>query len=229
MIVFTSDVHLGLHRGDPAEREQRFVSWLRGLQLGKGDSLILLGDIWDFWYEYKYVVPKEGFRVVAALTNLCEAGVEVYFVPGNHDIWCFHWFEQLGMHKIEKQPAVLELEGKKIMIAHGEGLGKTTLGFRIATAVFHSRFCQALFSTIHPRLAFALGNAWSKDNRKTHKPYQWKGSEERLWKFAASQDPKIDLFVFGHLHCSADEILPGGARLVVLDSWLEGGTPNLTV
>ena len=175
MIVFASDVHLGLRKGDPAERERRFVGWLRGLSLSRGDSLFLLGDIWDFWYEYKYVVPKDGVRVIAALLDLMDRGVEVYFAPGNHDIWCFHWFEELGMHKIDPQPAVFTLEGKKFMVAHGDGLGNDKKSFLFLRKIFHSKFCQALFSTLHPRLAFGFALRWSDGNRRTHGHYVWKG------------------------------------------------------
>ena len=195
MIVFASDVHLGLRKGDPAEREHRFVAWLRDLALGKGDSLFLLGDIWDFWYEYKYVVPKDGIRVIAALLDLMDRGVDVYFAPGNHDIWCFHWFEELGMHKIDPQPAVFELEGKKFMVAHGDGLGNDKKSFLFLRKIFHSKFCQALFSTLHPRLAFSFALRWSDGNRRTHGHYVWKGKEEKLYRYACSQPSDIEYFI----------------------------------
>ena len=94
-VYFTSDVHLGLGTADPAEREERFVRWLKSIQ-ADAKALYLLGDIWDFWYEYRDVVPKEGARVLAQLINLMDNGVEVWFMPGNHDIWCYSFFESLG-------------------------------------------------------------------------------------------------------------------------------------
>ena len=123
MVYFTSDVHLGLRGTDPKEREARFVSWLKSLPRNKGDQLFLLGDIWDFWYEYKYVIPKEGVRVIAQLIELLDAGVEVFLFPGNHDIWCFDFFQSLGVKVIDKQPVVMNLCGKKVMLAHGDGVG----------------------------------------------------------------------------------------------------------
>ena len=97
MNYFVSDVHLGLRGSNPQEREERFVNWLKELPRKKGDRLFLLGDIWDFWYEYKDVIPKEGIRVTAQLIDLMDNGIEIYFFPGNHDIWCFHFFEDLGL------------------------------------------------------------------------------------------------------------------------------------
>ena len=229
MIVFASDVHLGLRKGDPAEREHRFVAWLRGLALGKGDSLFLLGDIWDFWYEYKYVVPKDGIRVIAALLDLMDRGVAVYFAPGNHDIWCFHWFEELGMHKIDPQPAVFKLEGKKFMVAHGDGLGNDKKSFLFLRKIFHSKFCQALFSTLHPRLAFSFALRWSDGNRRTHGHYVWKGKEEKLYRYACSQPSDIEYSIFGHFHTPVEETLPSGAKLIILDDWIDGGTPSFTL
>lgn len=229
MIVFSSDVHLGLKTADPAEREQRFIAWLRSLALEKGDTLFLLGDIWDFWYEYKDVVPKCGFKVLAQLSSMIERGVEIYFVPGNHDIWCFSFFEEIGMHKVDPQPAVFEMEGVKFLVAHGDMVGGATLGMRVLHSIFHSRVCQALFSTLHPYFAFGLGRLWSTDTRTKHAPYVWKDSEERLWKYAASREPDIRYFIFGHYHTSVRQTLPSGARLVVLDDWIKGGTPSFTI
>ncbi|MBQ5570327.1 MAG: metallophosphoesterase [Treponema sp.] len=97
LTFFASDVHLGLNVADPAAREARFVAFLRSIPATRTKALYLLGDIWDFWYEYKHVVPKGYVKVFAAITDLIESGVDVYFFPGNHDIWVYHYFESLGM------------------------------------------------------------------------------------------------------------------------------------
>ena len=108
LTYFASDVHLGLQVSDPAGREARFVSFLRSIPAAETEALYLLGDIWDFWYEYRDVVPKGYVRVFGALTDLMDAGVKVYFFPGNHDIWAYGYFEELGM-KILEQPYVTEI------------------------------------------------------------------------------------------------------------------------
>lgn len=216
---------MGLRGTDPKERELRFVAWLKSVSWKKGDKLFLLGDIWDFWYEYKDVIPKEGIKVIAQFIELMDSGVEIFLFPGNHDIWCFHFFQSIGIKVVEKQPVVMELGGKKVMLAHGDGIGGAKWSYRLMLAIFHSRVCQWLFSLLHPRIAFAIATRWSKSNRYSHKPYVWNGSKERLYKFALEQDKSIDLFIFGHYHCAVDQLLPNGARLVGLKDWISGGTP----
>lgn len=228
-IWFASDVHLGLKQGDAQEREARFVGWLGSLPAQKGDVLCLLGDVWDFWYEYRDVIPKDGFRVLARLASLVEAGVHVLFVPGNHDIWCYRFFEELGIVKLP-QCEVLEVGSTRIMVAHGDRLGGAPLGYRLMLGIFHSRVCQRLFSLLHPTLAFRFGKDWSAGNRKTHAPYVWKGDmSEPLYRFCCEQADKADIFVFGHYHVSVDQPLPEGRRLVVLGDWISSdGTPHAT-
>ncbi len=227
MVYFVSDVHLGLKAFSAEEREQRFVNWLKYTPFQAGDDLVLLGDIWDFWYEYRYVIPKEGIRVLSELIHLMDRGVRVLYFIGNHDIWCFSFFESLGMKVIKKQPIIVQIGDKKVLLAHGDGIGGAKWTYRFMLSIFHNRVCQFLFSLLHPTLAFDIATRWSRNNRYTHKEYVWKGEEERLYKFAAAQDKSIDLFIFGHYHCEVEESLPSGAKLVVLKDWLTGGTPYL--
>lgn len=214
---FVSDVHLGLHVYDPKEREERFVSFLKSIPKDSTKAVYLLGDIWDFWYEYKDVVPKEAARVVVQLVNLVDAGVEVYFVPGNHDIWCFRFFEELGIKKVS-QPYFTEICGKRFCLGHGDGIGGAKAGYRLMNALFHNRVAQALFSTLHPWLAYRLGTGWSSKNRQSHKRYVFIPEKERIFAWAKKQKD-VDYFVFGHYHNAIDEPLPGGARFILLDTW----------
>ena len=227
-VYFTSDVHLGLSTVDPAERENRFVGWLKSLPADT-KALYLLGDIWDFWYEYRDVIPKEGSRVIAQLINLMDGGVEVWFMPGNHDIWCYSYFESLGMKKIG-QPYYTEIGGKRFCLAHGDRLKDARAGYRLMLWIFNNRVLQALFSTLHPWFAFRFGTSWSKKSRYTHLPYEWKGSDEPLVRFAEEEiahGRTADYFVFGHYHIEAHQTLSDGSELVVMDTWLKGGTPCL--
>ena len=227
LVYFTADVHLGLSLGDPAGREARFVEFLRSIPADRTRALWLLGDIWDFWYEYRSVVPKGYVRVFAALTELMDAGVEVHFIPGNHDQWCYRYFAELGM-KVEGQPCEVELDGRRFVLSHGDGLGPVPLSYRLLKGLFRCRVTRALFSTIHPTLALALGNAWSGGKKSSRRPYVFRGEDEPLYKWAAKYEAeaaaegrKIDCFLCGHYHSGADLTLPGGARLMVLPSWLE--------
>ena len=159
-------MHLGLDIADPDVRERRFVSFLKGLPQ-ETKALYLLGDIWDFWYEYRDVVPKGYVRVFAALQDLMDRGVQVFFFQGNHDVWTYRYFEELGMKRLV-QPALVEISGKKFCLGHGDGLGPVPVGYRILRGVFHNRVLQFLFSMLHPWVAFGLGNGWSKSNRLSH-------------------------------------------------------------
>ena len=219
---FVSDVHLGLRVADPADRESRFVRFLRNLP-EDAEALYLLGDIWDFWYEWRDVVPKGYVRVFAALQDLMDRGVKVFFFQGNHDVWTYSYFEELGMVRLT-QPTLVEISGKKFCLGHGDGLGPTPLGYRFLRGIFHCRPLQVLFSMVHPWIAFRLGNNWSKGNRLARKvEYAFKGEEEPLYKFALdfSRSNDVDYFVFGHYHVDVSLELPSGASFNILKDWIE--------
>ena len=227
LTYFASDVHLGLRVADPAGREARFVSFLRSIPAAETEALYLLGDIWDFWYEYRDVVPKGYVRVFGALTDLMDAGVKVYFFPGNHDVWAYGYFEELGM-KILEQPCVTEIGGKTFCLGHGDGLGPVDRGYRILRGIFHNRFLQACFSALHPWFAFSLGNGWSRRSRLGKRDrYVFRGADEPLYKFCASFNGEraakglspVDIFLFGHYHCPVDMPV-GPSRLLLLNDWI---------
>lgn len=226
-IYFVSDVHLGLRSHDPAEREARFVSFLKSIPRDRAKALYLLGDIWDFWYEYRDVVPRIGARVVAQFISLMDAGVELWFCSGNHDMWSYSFFEELGMKRMQ-QPHVFEYAGKVFCVGHGDLLGGAKLGYRFLQSLFRNRLARALFSALHPWVAFRFGLGWSSKNRKSHKEYHFRGEEEPLYRFAkqASEGTHVDYFVFGHYHDKVDLELPTGARLVILKDWMGGGEPH---
>ena len=225
LTYFVSDVHLGLDVKDPAARERRFVSFLNGLP-AETDALYLLGDIWDFWYEYRDVVPKGYVRVFAALTALMDRGVKVYFFSGNHDVWTYSYFEELGMKKLE-QPAMVDIAGAKFCLGHGDGLGPVPFGYRFLRGIFHNRVLQTLFSMLHPWIAFRFGNGWSKSNRLSHDTrYVFGGENEPLYKFAEAfaAENHVDHFVFGHYHDQVHMDLPSGAGFNLLRDWLDGSS-----
>ena len=136
LTYFVADVHLGLDVNDPKDRERRFVGFLRSLP-PETEAVYLLGDIWDFWYEYRDVVPKGYVHVLSALTDLMDAGVRIYFFQGNHDVWTYRYFEELGMVRLT-QPAVVDIGGTKFCLGHGDGLGPVPAGYRMLRAVFHT-------------------------------------------------------------------------------------------
>ncbi len=221
LTYFVSDVHLGLQVADPEDRERRFAGFLRSLP-EETEAVYLLGDIWDFWYEYKDVVPKGYVRVLSALQELMDRGVKVYFFQGNHDVWTYRYFEELGMVKLV-QPCVVQIAGKRFCLGHGDGLGPVPFGYRFLRGLFHNRLAQTLFSALHPWLAFRLGNGWSRNNRLAHDvQYEFGGENEPLYKFAKdfASENEVDFFIFGHYHVEVDTVLPSGARLMILKDWI---------
>ena len=226
LTYFVSDVHLGLQVGDPDAREAAFVRFLRSIDPAQTETLYLLGDIWDFWYEYRDVVPKGSVRVLGALTDLMDAGVQVCFFQGNHDIWTFRYFGELGMRRCE-QPFVTQIGGKRFCLGHGDGLGPVDRSYKLLRSIFHNRFLQRCFSTLHPWLAFRLGRGWSRRSRLGKQiSYVFKGADEPLYRFCESFPQPVDYFIFGHYHARVD--LPvGNGRLLLLGDWITA--PNWLV
>ena len=226
LTFFVSDVHLGLDVADAAAREARFQAFLDGIPEERTEALYLLGDIWDFWYEYKDVVPCGYAGIFSRLKALTDAGVKVYFMPGNHDIWAYGYFRRFGVEIIKDRWIVRDIAGKTFCLSHGDGLGRGMYGYKFMRAIFHGRIFQILFSMLHPRIAFGIGKAWSKRSRLAKRvKYQFKGESEPLYKWAekiaASQ--KIDYFVFGHYHCAWTGVLSSsGSSVNLLGDWLEG-------
>lgn len=230
LTYFVSDVHLGLDVKDAAGREKRFVEFLKGIPAEKTEALYMLGDIWDFWYEYRDVVPKGYARVFEALLSLMDAGVKVYFLPGNHDIWCYRYFESLGMKVVRDRYLVTSIGGKTFCLSHGDGLGRGMTIYKIMYHIFHSRFFQTLLGAVPPRITFAVGHSWSKRSRLAkNTKYEFRGEAEPLygWAEKLSRTTRVDVFIFGHYHCSYEGELPGGARMVILKDWMDG-SPYLT-
>lgn len=230
--IFLSDVHLGLRNGNWSKREKNFADYLANLPTNT-HSLYLLGDIFDFWYEYKYVIPCGYTRVLGRLAELVDRGVNVYFFKGNHDLWVYNYFEKEIGIKILEQPSVLEINGKLFCLGHGDGLGYTPLSFRFLRGIFHSRFLQICFSSLHPRWALAFGYTWSRHTRlaKASKStqYKFRGKDEPIYKFSEKfyddyfhiNNKKIDYFIFGHFHESVSMKLKEYADFFILNDWVK--------
>lgn len=223
LCYFVADVHLGLDVKDMRGREARFVSFLKSLPKDRTAALYMLGDIWDFWYEYHDVVPKGYVRVFAALLELQDAGVRICFFPGNHDIWTYSYFRELGFTVLE-QPYLADISGRRFCLGHGDGLGDGMRGYKLMRWTFHNRFFQAMFSLLHPWIAFRLGKGWSKKSRLAKSiPYAFRGPDEPLYRYADSlaREKGVDFFIFGHYHCSVRLALPSGADFNILRDWMD--------
>lgn len=227
-VYFASDIHLGSDFfEDTRSVEKRFVRWLDSIKQD-AKSLYLLGDIFDYWFEYKYVIPKGFSRFQGKIAELTDAGIEVHFFTGNHDVWFFDYFpEELGVH-VHSKELVVELSGKKLFLAHGDGLGDNSFSFRMIRSAFHSKVCQKLYSCIHPRWSTAFAYSWSRHSREQGLEMQtseYKGEDnEPLVLYAKEhlkEHPEIDFFVFGHRHIMLDLMLTKKSRMLILGDWLQ--------
>ncbi|MCA1757105.1 MAG: UDP-2,3-diacylglucosamine diphosphatase [Bacteroidales bacterium] len=220
---FASDFHLGLKAGtDPLERERHVVRWLTEIS-STAKSIYLVGDLFDFWWEYKMVVPKGFTRFLGKISELTDAGVEVHFFTGNHDMWIGDYLaKECGMilHTGEYR---FELNGRRFCVAHGEGVGVRDKKYLALLWVFRNRFLRSLYSMLHPRIGIALAHRWSLSSRLA-KSYsrEFRGEEkEPLVRYAreAMQDDDIDFFIFGHRHIPLDLSLSEKNRLLILGNW----------
>ena len=230
MYYFASDIHLGLKVGQThATRERLFVRWLDEVS-ADAEAIFLVGDVFDFWYEYRRVVPKGFTRLLGKLSELTDRGVAVHFFPGNHDLWAFDYLQTecgVVLHRADYE--ILALAGKRVFIGHGDVFGKRGRGGRLLSRVFRSRAIQWVFSTfVHPNAAMRFGHWWSGSNRKA-KPirHAFRGAEEPIVRFASyflKEHPGIDLFVCGHIHCAEIVPLAGGSRIAFLGEWIDRPT-----
>lgn len=226
-IYFLSDAHLGsLAIPHPRMQERRLVNFLDKIKY-KAEAVYLLGDIFDFWYEYKTVVPKGYTRLLGKISELTDLGVEVHFFIGNHDIWQLDYFEKECGMTIHRQNEVIELHGQTFFLAHGDGLGSKDRKFNFIRSVFHSHKCQRLFSMLHPRWGVAFGLEWARRSRLKREdgkepPYQGEQNEELIIfaKEYLKTHPEINFFIFGHRHIELDLMLTRTTRLLLLGDWI---------
>lgn len=223
-IYFLSDAHLGSKsHADSRETERKLCRWL---DMAKQDAqaIYLLGDIFDYWYEYKHVVPKGFTRVLGKLAEVADSGVEVHFFIGNHDIWLTDYLaEECGMI-LHFEPMITELYGKKFFLAHGDGLGDDSKSFRFLRSIFHSKFLRKCFSAVHPRWTIPLAHAWSNHSRENGGVQDFLGEEkEHLILFAKQklkEMPDIDYFVFGHRHIMLNLSIAPQSKVIMLGDWV---------
>ncbi len=230
LCYFVADVHLGLDYNSPIEREKKFVSFLNSLPNNTTD-LFLLGDIFDFWYEYKDVIPNKFTRTLGALASVADRGIKIHFFNGNHDVWTYRYFQKEIGVIMHKQPSVIKINDSYFCLGHGDGLWDKSVGYSILKSIFNCRFLQKLFSALHPRFAFLLGDKWSKHNRLVHtltkeqyeklKGEQMKKSVGWAADFQSkNKDTQIDYFIFGHTHTPLEAINANGSKMFILGDWI---------
>ena len=157
-IYFASDFHLGApNYKDSISREKKIVEWLSEIQVDASE-LYLVGDVFDFWFEWKHAVPKGYVRILGKLAEMCDQGIPIHFFTGNHDLWTFGYLEkEIGL-KIHREPVEVNLQNKLFYIGHGDGLGIGDAKYKVPKKVFTNKTCQWLFSRLHPNFSFGLAN-----------------------------------------------------------------------
>ena len=233
MIYFASDFHLGIPSWKSVsskERESRMLRWLNMISEDKDlTSLYLVGDIFDFWFDYKTVVPKGFVRILGKLAELSDRGVELHLFTGNHDVWFFDYFEKELNAKIYRNPIEINLGNKKFFIAHGDGLGPGDHGYKFIKKIFRNSFCQWLFRWLHPDIGVAMANFFSKTSRAAQDQQRPFLGEDKEWLIIFANNhlqksPDTDYFIFGHRHLAQDLVLKNGkSRYVNLGHWFGEG------
>jgi UDP-2,3-diacylglucosamine hydrolase len=233
-VHLASDLHLGAPGyASSVERERDFVRWMRQAARGEGfaegrtaTEIHLVGDMFDFWFEYRRAVPKGGVRLLGAMAELADEGLPLHFHVGNHDMWTFGYLEdELGVH-VHRSPILREWDGLSCMIGHGDGLGPGDRGYHRLKRLFASPLCQRAFRAVHPDLGIALARAWSSKSRQKGEAALRDLSAEHLHGFAKEwlsneSNARVDVFVFGHRHLPLDVPVEGTqARYLNTGDWL---------
>ena len=226
-VYFLSDAHLGsLAIPHGRTQERRLVNFLDSIK-HKASAVYQLGDMYDFWYEFKTVVPKGYTRFLGNRSELTDLGVEGHFVIGTHDIWCGADLEKECGVTLHRDALTTEICGKEFYLAHGDGLGDPDAGFKLLRLLFHSRTMQRLFSALHPRWSVALGLNWAKHSRQKRvdgKDPDYMGEDKEplvlYTKAYLKTHPNINFFIYGHRHIELDLMLNATARVVILGDWI---------
>jgi UDP-2,3-diacylglucosamine hydrolase len=222
-IYFIADAHLG-SSGDPADDEprlDRLVPFLRSVAECRAARLYIVGDLFDFWFEYVHVMPWRHARILSEIRRLVDAGVPVEFLGGNHDWWAGASFERFAGMTVHRAPISVEHQGRRLYLAHGDGLAsRGDSGYLLLRALLRNPWVVRGLRFVHPDLAYAFGHRLSKFSR------------EHLTTRAFRVDPPLaefvdatlarghDAFLMGHLHARHAERRPGGGRLFVLGDWM---------
>ena len=204
-LYFASDFHLGVPNTEKSlQREKLLVQWLEEVSKD-ADEIFLVGDIFDFWFEYKHAIPKGFIRFQGKIAELTDRGIPIHFFTGNHDMWMFDYHEkELGII-MHREPYIIEADGKKILIGHGDGLGPGDKGYKFIKKIFNNRFFQWCFARLHPNFGIGIANYFSRSSRAATGDSEEKflGEEKEflvLYTKKFLEKEHVDYFVFGHRH-----------------------------
>ncbi len=237
-IYFASDVHLGsaFHK-EPLEVERRLVRWLESIR-PTARAIYFLGDIFDFWFEYKHVVPRGFVRFLGTLAMMSDEGVEIHFFAGNHDVWFSDYFEHEFKAQIHHCSEEINIDGKVFRLSHGdEEYTQISWKENLLYKIFRNKVCQTLFAMVHPRLTIGFARYCSLQSRKKGLKKETLGEIPHAYHneyFDIEQEPlviftkqmvqtrqDIDFYIYGHRHILLDLSLRGQKRCMILGDWIQ--------
>ena len=225
-VYFASDFHLGVPNAEQSLlREKKIVQWLCDIEID-AQHIFLVCDIFDFWFEYKTVVPRGYTRLLGKIASLSDKGIQIHYFTGNHDMWTFGYLEkELGV-TLYRNPIEVNINNKQFYIGHGDGLGPGDKGYKFIKKVFASPLSQWLFARLHPNFGIGLANFWSGKSRAANGPVDeiFMGDDKEwliIYCKEVLQKKHYDFFVFGHRHLLLDIALPNNARYINLGDWFK--------
>lgn len=226
-IYFASDFHLGVPDFQSSlKREKLICQWLDEIK-HDAERIFLVGDVFDFWFEHKYTVPKGFVRLLGKLAELSDAQIPIEILVGNHDMWMKDYLEkELNIIIHHKQPVIREFYGKTFMIGHGDGLGPGDYKYKFIKKVFRNPLCQWAFARLHPNLSFGIAHYFSKKSRIATGNYDEKFlGKEKEWLYIYCQQTlmqqHIDYFIFGHRHLPLHITLNNQSKYINLGDWIK--------
>ena len=224
-IYFASDNHLGApNLEESLVREKKFVSWLDTIKKD-AEAIFLVGDIFDFWFEYNEVVPKGFTRTLGKLAEISDAGIPIHYFAGNHDMWLVDYFQKELNLTVHNKPKIFTINDKKFFVGHGDGLGPGDKSFKIMKKIFKNSFFNWCFRCVHPDLGIKLGKYLSNKNRlkSSLEDLKFNGNEnEWLTKYCKEKlkNEHYDYFIFGHRHIPLEIELSPNSTYINLGDWI---------
>ena len=225
---FASDFHLGVDaRHTSAERERHIVAWLDHCVAEDADAIYLVGDLFEFWFEWRRAVPRGYVRFLGKLAELTDRGIPVYVFTGNHDMWMRDYLEREAGVILYREPVVHTIYGKKVLIGHGDGLGPGDRGYKRLKKVMNAGWAKWLYARLHPNLAMQLALFFSGKSREAQPSEEVFLGPEQEWLIAYSErklaeHPRLAYCIFGHRHLPIDHTLSNGtSRYINLGEWLQ--------
>ena len=224
LVVFVSDAHLG-SGADSRQREVELCRWLDDIRTDCG-TLVLLGDMFDFWFSYRHVVPRGNVRLLGKLAELADSGIDIHFFIGNHDMWVFDYLTAECGITVHDEPETMEFGGKRFLVGHGDGLGHTDRWFDFVRHFFRSRLCQRLFAALPSSFTFPIAHRWSDSNKRRHERedcQRYLGDDREgivIYCKERLQHESFDYCVFGHRHTPLARELTASTLYVNTGDWL---------